>query len=175
MNDEAYRNVLGLRAVRGYTDEPVDDADLEAILEAGRWTGSAKNLQNWAFVVIRSNEMRAAVAECGSFTTPLRNAPVVVALVGTPGVYEFDIGRLAQNMMLAAAARGIGSCPVTLHDGDCAHRVLGVPDDHHIRYAIAFGHPDEEEAARQRRRLGSMVPSGRAALEDLVREERFGG
>ena len=173
MSEQAYRNVIGLRAIRGYLDRPIADDDVEAILQAGRWTGSAKNLQNWAFVVIRSAEMREAVAGCGSFTTPIRNAPLVVALVGNPGVYEFDIGRLAQNMMLAAAARGIGSCPVTLHDTACAHRVLGVPDDHHIRYAIAFGYPDEEASAAMRRRLGSMVPSGRAALDELVREERF--
>jgi nitroreductase len=174
MSDDAYRNVMGLRAVRGYRDEPIPDDEVEAILQAGRWTGSAKNVQPWAFVVVRSPEQREAVAACGNFTTPIRNAPLVVALVGLPGGYEFDIGRLAQNMMLAAAARGIGSCPVTLHDEACAHRVLGVPEDHGCRYAIAFGYPDEEEAARLRRRLGSMVPSGRTDLGSLVREERFG-
>ena len=173
MSDDAYRTIVGLRAVRGYTGEPISDEDLEAILQAGRWTGSAKNLQKWAFVVIRSGEMREAVAGCGNFTTPVRNAPLVIALIGTPGAYEFDIGRLAQNMMLAAAARGVGSCPVTLHDTECAHRVLGVPDDHHIRYAIAFGYPDDQETARQRRRLGGMVPSGRVGLDELVHEERF--
>ncbi len=170
---DAYRNVLGLRAIRGYRDEAIPESEVAAILEAGRWTGSAKNVQPWAFVVVRTEEQRRAVASCGSFTTPVLNAPLVIALVQLPDGYEFDIGRLAQNMMLGAAARGIGSCPVTLHDEACARKVLGVPPDHACRYAIAFGYPDDAESARLRRGLASFVPMGRAAVDQLVHSERF--
>ena len=40
--------ITGLRVVRNYRAEPVSSEDTAAILEAGRWTGSAKNRQDWA-------------------------------------------------------------------------------------------------------------------------------
>ncbi len=100
---------------------------------------------------------------------------MVIALVWPDAGYEFDIGRAAQNMMLAAAARGIGSCPVTLHDEDRARAALGVPADHRCRYAIAFGYPDTaaEEKDRRRRRSGGW--GGRKPLGDLVHRGRYGG
>ena len=118
---DPYDAVLGLRVVRKYLPEPVSAEDAAAILEAGRWTGSAKNRQDWLFLVVDDPEQQARLAECGQFSQPLRDARFIVVPVRTPGGYEFDIGRVSQNMMLAAAARGVGFVP-----GDPARRsVLG--------------------------------------------------
>ena len=160
-----YDAVVGLRVVRNYRPDPVADDDLTAILEAGRWTGSAKNRQDWLFIVVDDPDLRGRLAECGRFSQPLRNAQVAIVPVRTPGGYEFDIGRVSQNMMLAAAARGVGSCPITLHDDECAARVLELPPDHQARYAICLGYPDET-AERQHRAGRSM--GGRKPLEELV-------
>jgi nitroreductase len=167
-SEDAYLLVRGLRAVRRFRPDPLPDRVLEEILEAGRWTGSAKNSQPWALVVVSEAEQRERLAGCGTFSDPLRAAPLVVALVRRPRGYEFDIGRLAQNLMLGAAALGVASCPVTLHDDDCARRVLGVPPDHGCRFAIAFGYPEED-----RGRPGTRVPGGRRALGEVVHQERW--
>jgi nitroreductase len=63
-------------------------------------------------------------------------------------------------MMLAAWADGITSCPVAMHDQECARRVLGLPEGHRVSIVIAFGYP-----AAVPRRPG--VP--RTRLEELVR------
>lgn len=164
---DTYEFVKGLRVTRNYTNEPIAEADVTRILEAGRWTGSSKNTQRWAFVPLRDGKTRAAVAACGSFTMPLLNATFAIALVRLPDGYEFDIGRVAQNMMLAAASLGIGSCPITLHDADRARSTLHLPEGHTCRYAIAFGYPDAEveQAARAQRPYG-----GRKPLDELVWE-----
>jgi nitroreductase len=167
-SEDAYLLVRGLRAVRRFRPDPLPDRVLEEILEAGRWTGSAKNSQPWALVVVSEAEQRERLAGCGTFSDPLRAAPLVVALVRRPRGYEFDIGRLAQNLMLGAAALEVASCPVTLHDEDCARRVLGVPPDHGCRFAIAFGYPEED-----RGRPGTRVPGGRRALGEVVHQERW--
>lgn len=171
-NPTTYDDVVGLRVVRNYRDEPVSEEHRDKILEAGRWTGSSKNRQNWLFVSIESNEQRQSLAEAGSFTRPIRNASWVIALVEGPDGYgdSFDIGRAAQNMMLAAAALGVGSCPITLHDTDRASAVLELPDDHRCRYAIALGYPDRD-TEQQARSASSM--GGRKPLEEIVRRDRF--
>jgi nitroreductase len=170
-----YDDVVGLRVVRHYRPDPIPAPEVEAILEAARWTGSSKNRQDWSFVVIDDATDRARVAEAGSFTDPMRAAALVIALVWPDTGYEFDIGRVAQNMMLAAAARGIGSCPVTLHDEDRARAALGVPPGHRCRYAIAFGYPDTTSEVEDRRRRQRGGWGGRKPLDELVHRGRYGG
>jgi nitroreductase len=167
---DPYEAVLRLRVVRQYLSEPVSAEDAAAILEAGRWTGSAKNRQDWAFLVIDDPEQQARLADCGRFSQPLRDARFLVVPVRLPDGYEFDIGRVSQNMMLAAAARGVGSCPVTLHDEACSAEVLRLPAGHQARYALCFGYPDME-AEGESRAARSM--GGRKPLTELVKRNRF--
>lgn len=168
-SQESYRQILRLRTVRRYLPKEIAGSELEAILQAARWTGSSKNSQPWAFVVVRDDQQREALATAGRFSTPIAAAPLVIAIVRLPGGHDFDMGRAAQNMMLAAQALGIGSCPVTLHEEDRARDVLGVPSDHGCRWAVAFGYADEEgERQLRRRRRG-----GRRPLDDLVLHEMF--
>ncbi|MDH3259602.1 MAG: nitroreductase family protein [Acidimicrobiia bacterium] len=169
-----YEHIIGLRVVRTYRQEPIDAAQIERILEAGRWTGSSKNIQPWAFIVLTDPGERQRLAECGSFTGPLIGAPLVVAIVRLPEGGDFDIGRAAQNMMEAAAALGIGSCPVTLHREPCAKERLNVPDDHGCRFAVAFGYPDLEGEGELRKGIRSTLPQGRKPLTDLVHYGHFG-
>jgi nitroreductase len=172
---DTYRTVLGLRVVRRFVTRPVPPDEVDALLEAARWTGSSKNRQDWAFVVIDDPDQRARVAGAGRFSTPVLDAPLTIALVRTPGGNDFDIGRVAQNVMLAAAARGLGSCPVTLHDQDEARRVLAIPPDHECRWAIAIGYPDEDGEVEHRRSLQAIGMSGRKDLAELAHRNRFGG
>ncbi len=72
-----YDKVLRLRALREYQDRAIDEEDLGRILEAARWTGSSKNLQNWSFVVVRDPDQKAKLADCGDFTDPIRRAPEI--------------------------------------------------------------------------------------------------
>lgn len=158
---DAYKNVLGLRAMREFEDRPLSEADLQAILEAGRWTGSSKNRQDWALVVVNDPEQKERLAACGDFTDPVRRAPVALALVQEPNGYEFDIGRLAQNLMLAAKAIGVATCPVTFHRSDDAALVLGLPAGALARYGIAAGYPAPAE--------GPSRNGGRRDLDSFVR------
>ena len=111
-----YDSILRLRAIRSYADRPIEPEDLRRVLEAARWTGSAKNRQDWSIIVVEGREHMDRLAECAPFGGPLSAAPVALALVQEGGAYGFDIGRLAQNIMLAAAALGMVSCPITLHN-----------------------------------------------------------
>ncbi|HKZ24376.1 MAG TPA: nitroreductase family protein [Acidimicrobiia bacterium] len=167
-----YQNIRGLRTVRNYRSVPLTDRPLTQILEAGRWTGSSKNSQPWAMVVVADRDRLEKVASCGYYTDPVRKSVATVVLIRLPKGGDFDIGRLAQNLMLAAAALGVGSCPVTLHKEEKVRKLLGVPDDHGCRYAVTLGYTDGA-AETAFRRASSM--GGRRPLAELVRRERFGG
>lgn len=108
--------------------EPVDDADLHRILQAGRMAGSAKKQQVNRLVVVTGEAERARLAQCGKFSSWITTAPVViVVVVPAGGGRPFDFGRMAQNMMVMADSLGLASCPMTFHDEDGAGEVLGLP------------------------------------------------
>lgn len=170
---EAYDLIKDLRVVRQYEDRPLDPADETAILEAGRWTGSAKNLQLWRFVAVRDADAKRQLSTFGAFAGLLAGAATVILPVQQPEGYEFDIGRVSQNMMLAAAAIGVGSCPTTMYEMDKVRALLGIPDDHVARYAIAFGYPEAQAEAQSRVNTKAAGLSGRIPFDDLVMYERF--
>ena len=165
--------IRGLRATRSYTSDPIAEDDLTGILEAGRWTGSSLNSQPWTFVVITDPEAKQRLSHAGRYATHLATAAAVVVLVGEPDRGEFDIGRAAQNMMLAADLLGIGSCPATLHNEAAVRRLLDVPDDRLARYAVAFGYPDLDVEPIVRRNMKLVTGAARKTFSEVVRRERF--
>ncbi len=171
----AYDHVLSLRVVRCFRPDPIPAGEMTAVLEAGRWTGSSKNRQGWAFIVVDDRDGLERLATAGNSTRPVLASAATVVLVRLPGGNDFDIGRAAQNMMLAAAARGLGSCPITLHRREQAHEVLALPEDHEAAWAIALGYPDEEAEVEQRRRVAAAGFRGRRPLAELVHRGTFGG
>ncbi len=170
--------LTSLRATRWFTDDPVDDGQLRQVLEAGRWTGSARNRQPWRFVVVRDGETRRQLARLGAYAGHLAVAPVVIAL----GVEEaaggedaqFDAGRAAQNMMLAAQLQGLGSCPASFFpaaNADRAGPLCGLALPWRVRTAISLGRPAPAPPGK------SAIPTGRLPLAELVTEipERSAG
>jgi nitroreductase len=138
---DAYTCILTKRDTRAYQDKPIPEESLRRILQAGRMAGSARNLQPCRFVVLQDAPKKKELAACGQFAQHIPSAPVVVAIVLPQDGREFDAGRCAQNMMLAAWTEGIASCPVTMHDNDCALRVLGVTQGYRVSIVLAFGYP----------------------------------
>jgi len=163
-----YGLITTKRDTRAFTDTPIPEDVLERILRAGRLAGSAKHMQPCRFVVVQDPEHKRALAACGGFTSHLVAAPLGIALVLLPpsGQFDpvraisFDAGRAAQNMMLAAWAEGVGSCPVTMHRGDDAARVLRLPEGHEVVWVLVFGYPrpsDPNRDARPRLPLADYV------------------
>lgn len=162
-----YNSIISLRAIRDYEDQPVSEEDLAALLEAGRQTGSSKNSQNWSFVVVDDRAQLDAIAGAGDFTVPVTNAPMLICLVQEPEGYEFDTGRLAQNMMLAADALGLATCPITLHRDEMVAEIIGLPEGARCRYGITVGYPTPSAGPRK---MG-----GRKPIETLVHRNTYGG
>jgi nitroreductase len=151
---DTYRFILQLRAIRDYQDRSLAEDDLEAILEAARWTGSSKNRQDWSFIVVTGERLQG-LAEHGDFTDPVRSSAATIVLVKEEGGNMFDIGRAAQNIMLAAKAIGVASCPITLHRHAAARHFLGAPEGTETRYAVSLGYPAAGAAPR---RFGGRKP-----------------
>jgi nitroreductase len=162
---DAYRTIISKRDTRSYSERPISDESLHRILQAGRMAGSAKNAQPCRFVVVRTAAKKQELAGCGQYAQHVPGAAVAIAVVIPNEGREFDAGRAAQNMMLAAWSEGIASCAVTMHDVDCARRVLGLPEGYRVAIVVPFGYPPAEGA----KSLGAK----RLPLEEIVHEETW--
>lgn len=160
--------ITAKRDTRELAPDPVAGTDLDRVLRAGRMAGSAKNAQVTRIVVVTADEERHGLRTAGDFTDWIHVAPVHLVLVApVEGLRLFDLGRMAQNMMLAAHALGLASCPVTFHHQDRVRAVLGVPSDHEGPMAVVLGHPGPAAPTR--------VSAPRIALDELVHRGRWQG
>lgn len=149
------------RAVRKFTAQQLPQEVLLAILNAGRHAQSAKNAQAWRFLVVTDKAMLGKLSQLGPWAGHLSGAAAAICIL-TPDPDSrfsvlFDAGQAAAYMQLAAWELGVGSVPATLYDHEKARKLLCIPADWHVRVALSFGYPaDEEELTRPPRRGGRL-------------------
>jgi nitroreductase len=158
-----------VRVVRTFADRPIEPAHLRRILDAARRTGSSKNDQDWAFIVVRDRAQLAELARVGDYASHLAGAAVAIALVAPRADDTWDLGRAAQDMVLAAWELGIGSVPATVYDDELASRLLDLPNDWTCPYLLSFGYPADPEVLTRPKRAGK-----RKTLAEVVHVERWG-
>jgi nitroreductase len=166
---DTYRVIVGKRDTRAFSDQAVPAESQRRILQAGRMAGSSKNSQPCRFIAIEDAGGRAEIAKCGDFSGWVPTTPwlVAVAVPGEAPRGEFDAGRAAQNMMVAAWSEGIGSCPATMHHPDCAREALGLPADYRVVIVIGFGFPSRPQK--------HVAEAARKPWDEYVHRERWGG
>lgn len=167
---ETWQAIDSIRVVRSFRKGPIPLPHVTRILNAARRTGSSKNRQRWQFIVCRDRAHLQALAGVGPYAGHLAGASVAVALLCPADDDRWDLGRAAQNMVLAAWDLGIGSCPATVYEHDLARELLGYPADWACPYLLSFGYPADLAVLDRPNRAG-----GRVALADLVHDERWSG
>ncbi|MBP5492244.1 MAG: nitroreductase family protein [Clostridiales bacterium] len=134
-----------------YSDKPVEDEKITAILEAGRVAPTAKNLQEQHIYVARSQEVLSKIDN----VTPCRYGAPVVLIVAfdKENVYTYPGGRrksgvedatiVATQMILAAANEGVDSCWLNNFDPDKLAKDLGLPENEEILMLLDLGYAAE--------------------------------
>jgi len=160
------------RAVRKFQDRPLPNDVIHAILNAGRRSQSSKNEQGWRFIAIRDRSILEELSKTGAYAGHLAGAALGVAIV-TPnpdGKFQdlFDAGQAAAYMQLAAWELGVGSCLASIYEPDLARQILGFPSSWHLRIAISFGYPADEEKLKSAPKKG-----GRKSLDEIVHWDKW--
>ena len=170
---ETWDAIRARRNVRQYAERPIDRADLEQILEAGRRSPSSRNWQPWHFVVATDRAQLESLSKVWRGAGHVAAAAATVALVVSGEDYEehpewaqYDLGQATAYLMLAAADLGVGSAHAAVGDQDEARRVLGLPDGHRTLYLVALGYPAD-------RPLRPLQRPDRRPFDEVVHWGRF--
>lgn len=164
-NDTILELIRTRRTVRKFTGQPVDEAAVESVLEAGRWAPSGMNNQPWRFVVVRGEEAKQRVAEQTKYGRMVMSADVLIPVfVHKPSMYNQTkdhqaIGACLQNMLLMAHGLGLGAVWLgeILKNAEAVRAALGVGEDLELMAVVLLGHPAVDPPA-----------PGRAELDELV-------
>jgi len=154
------------RSVRLYEDRAVEEEKLQQVLEAGRLAPSARNMQEWKFVVVRDEALRQKLAEAASGQRFVAEAPVVIVACaaehdhimscGHPS-HLIDVAIAVDHMTLAARALELGTCWIGAFDQDKVRRILGIPDTVEVVALLPLGYPGRWPEARPRKSLEEIV------------------
>ena len=155
---ETWDAIRARRNVRSYEKRAIPDADLERVLEAGWRTPSASNRQKWDFVLVTDHGQLAELSKVWQGAGHVAgSAATVVLVLPEPEseryrlIDQYDLGQATMAMMLAATDLGIGSGHSAVGDQDACRRILGLPEDRHCAYMVAFGYPADRPLTPIRR------------------------
>jgi len=163
---EVFEAVRTMLAVRRYLDRAVPEAIVQRIVEAGRLTGSAMNLQPWHFIVVQDGDTLrrlGALARSGPYVA---EAPLaIVVVIDRTGYAVSDASRAIDSMMLTAWSEGIGSNWVGFGNLEKVNALLGIPSGHDVLAILPFGYPADRIGRGKKKRK---------PLRAVAHRERYG-
>ena len=185
---ELFEAVKTRHSIRRFSDQPVEQEKLDAILEAVRMSPSWANRQCWHFIIIKSEPVKKQISECsyvesyfgpsGYSTNPAQKgiiqAPVLIAACADPArsgnlwqqpYYMTDMGIACQTLMLAAHDLELGTVFVGVFEETKIKKILKVPDSIRIVGIFPIGYPRSERATGPERK----------SLSDIVSYEKWRG
>ncbi len=154
------------RSIRAYKDTPVEEEKLQQVLEAARLSPSARNRQEWKFVVVRDRDILAKLAEAAPSGRFLIQAPVTIVAVATEGEYVMSCGQLAGTvdssialayLILQAHELGLGTCWLGGYSEESVKQILGIAAEARIVAITPLGYPAEAPEAKPRKPLAEIV------------------
>lgn len=158
--------IRGRRSVRAYQETAVGEETLKLVLDAGRLSPSARNRQEWKFVVVRNRETLEKLAGAAPHGKFLAQAPVAIVACATEGEYVMSCGQPAgtvdtsialAQMILQAYALGLGTCWLGGYSEAAVKEILHIPDTARVVAITPLGYPAETPAVRPRKPLEDVV------------------
>ena len=137
-------------SVRNFLDKPIEEKKLREVLEAGRVAPSAKNRQEWRFIVVKDREVRRKIVEAAKGQSFVGEAPVIIVACGIDDGYVMTCGQLSypidvaialDHISLAAVELGLGTCWIGAFYEDKIKEILGIPNGIRVVDLMPIGYP----------------------------------
>jgi nitroreductase len=151
------------RSIRKYKEDQVPEDKLEYVLEAARLAPSWANRQCWRYVVVTDEALKKKI----TMRDWAAQAPIVLVACANPTLsgnkfeqqyYMLDVGSSMENLMLAAAEQGLGTCWIGgQFDEKTVKEALGVPNEIRVVGLTPLGYPDESTESKTRKSLAEIT------------------
>jgi nitroreductase len=160
------------KSVRAFLDRPIPEETLARVLEAARLAPSARNGQEWRFVVVRDKAVREKIAVEAARQPFIGTSPVLLAgCAQTDGrimrcgqaAYPIDLAIAMDHLTLAAVEEGLGTCWIGSFDESIVQRLLGIPPEVRVVQLMPLGYPADP----------APVEKSRLSMTEIAHNERW--
>ncbi|MFH1510484.1 MAG: nitroreductase family protein [Candidatus Woesearchaeota archaeon] len=143
------------RSVRKYLPAKVPADTLKEIVECANLAPSARAIYPWHFVVVSNRDNLDRIAGLATYGSFLKAASACIIVCGQKS-HDFtviDCSAATQNILLAATAKGIGSCWVNAwrkpYNEEIAG-IIGLPDSLELVSIVSLGYPAENPSSKSK-------------------------
>jgi len=150
---------------RAYQDKPIEQEKLDQLFEAARLAPSAKNLQDWRFVVVTDKQIKRRVAETTNRPEVFEKAGAIIAACSNSddvmrcgqAVGPIDVSIALEHICLQATELGLGTCWIGSFLTEKVRQILGIPDDIAIIELMAVGYPADSPKQPKRETIEKIM------------------
>jgi len=153
-------------SVRSYLDRPVEKEKLDAVLEAARLAPSARNVQEWRFVIVQDRDMIGRLVAAANNQAFVGEAAAVIACCAINPEYVMRCGQIAypidlaiaiEHMALQAVEEGLGTCWIGSFFEDRVRKLLDVPEDVRVVELLTLGYPADKPKPKSREPIENIA------------------
>ena len=167
-----YELIKKRKSVRNYKPKAVEKEKLERILNSALLAPSAKNKQEWRFVVVSDKEKREKLSIAAKNQNSLSEAPIVIACCAETDNYEMTCGQksypidlsiIIDHITLLAVEEGLGTCWIGAFHENEAKKILDIPDNVRIVELLTLGYPSDD----------SIKEKNRLSFDEVIKYEKW--
>ena len=137
---------------RAYQDRSVEQEKLAQIFEAARLAPSAKNLQDWRFVVVTDKEKKRQVAASTNRPEVFQKAGAIIVACSNSDyvmpcgqqVGPIDVSIALEHICLQATELGLATCWIGSFEPEKVKGILDIPADIAVIELMALGYPADK-------------------------------
>ncbi len=178
------------RSIRKFSDKPISEEQLSAIIRAGNAAATSSNLQVRTVIRVTDKEVRAQMAQaagpqpyiaeapeylvfCGDFLRPeqcsnMHHVPMVFGMMEQFILATVDVALMAQNCVIAAESMGLGVCYIggLRNDPTLVSDLLHLPEQTFPLFGLCLGYPAQAPELKPRLPVSVMMKQDRYNLDD---------
>lgn len=167
-----YELIKKRKSVRNYKPKVVEKEKLERILNTALLAPSAKNKQEWRFVVVSDKEKREKLSVAAKNQNSLSEAPIVIACCAETDNYEMTCGQksypidlsiIIDHITLLAVEEGLGTCWIGAFHENEAKKILDIPNNVRIVELLTLGYPSDD----------SIKEKNRLSFDEVIKYEKW--
>ena len=150
---------------RAYQDRPIEQEKLDQIFEAARLAPSAKNMQDWRFVVVTDKEKRYQLAKAANNQMFLKNAGAIIVACSNSdyvmrcgqSIGPIDVAIALEHICLQATDLGLATCWIGSFEPEKVRAILDIPDDIAVIELMGLGYPADEPKKPRRQPIEKIL------------------